>query len=326
MKSASEAFPPSFIPVFQRAEFWLNYFWIIETGEEFPELANHSQTIPADEKRGHAAIDVQSCHLDFAAGRGHGLAVRFDTALAMSTLFLRSEGGGLAELGFDDQAHWHPHVLRVEELDWICRCAALSDFNLPHPGIPLLLLHRFAPICTDGDFGFLSPMLKEAWRSLGGMSEYDVEALLNRADLRRGEFHWNRSHEGDWTIHQDENPQLQVGLYSLRVAENGEFPFSQLRTLVYETEAACRAVIKPEWRSWNNCTAVEIAHRLAETRRMEGFPILADALEEAGCDHLAILAHLRDPMQPARGAWVVELLLEEPWGSVTNRLLSPETR
>jgi hypothetical protein len=37
--------------------------------------------------------------------------------------------------------------------------------------------------------------------------------------------------------------------------------------------------------------------------------VLADALEEAGCDDLAILDHLRGPGPHVRGCWVVDLLL-----------------
>lgn len=38
-------------------------------------------------------------------------------------------------------------------------------------------------------------------------------------------------------------------------------------------------------------------------------PILADALEEAGCDSADILAHCRGPGPHVRGCWVVDLLL-----------------
>jgi hypothetical protein len=38
-------------------------------------------------------------------------------------------------------------------------------------------------------------------------------------------------------------------------------------------------------------------------------PILADALEEAGCDHEGILLHCREPGTHVRGCWVVDLVL-----------------
>jgi hypothetical protein len=40
-------------------------------------------------------------------------------------------------------------------------------------------------------------------------------------------------------------------------------------------------------------------------------PILADALEEAGCDNRDILAHCRQPTEHVRGCWVVDLLLDK---------------
>ena len=37
--------------------------------------------------------------------------------------------------------------------------------------------------------------------------------------------------------------------------------------------------------------------------------LLADALEDARCDNAKILNHCRQPGQPVRGCWVVDLLL-----------------
>ena len=53
--------------------------------------------------------------------------------------------------------------------------------------------------------------------------------------------------------------------------------------------------------------------RLAQTiyaeRAFDRLPILADALEDAGCDNADILAHCRGPGPHVRGCWVVDLLL-----------------
>jgi hypothetical protein len=63
----------------------------------------------------------------------------------------------------------------------------------------------------------------------------------------------------------------------------------------------------PRWRSE---TAVALATGIYAERAFDRLPILADALEEAGCDHPDVLAHCRDPHQPhARGCWVVDLVL-----------------
>ncbi|WP_439624169.1 hypothetical protein [Gemmata sp.] len=46
-----------------------------------------------------------------------------------------------------------------------------------------------------------------------------------------------------------------------------------------------------------------------ESRDFSAMPILADALQDAGCEHEAVLAHCRDPQQVhVRGCWVVDLV------------------
>ncbi len=40
-------------------------------------------------------------------------------------------------------------------------------------------------------------------------------------------------------------------------------------------------------------------------------PILADALEEAGCDNAEVLTHCREPGVHVRGCWVVDLVLDK---------------
>jgi hypothetical protein len=48
-------------------------------------------------------------------------------------------------------------------------------------------------------------------------------------------------------------------------------------------------------------------------RDFAAMPILADALEEAGCDNPDILSHCRNPGVHVRGCWVVDLLLGKEW-------------
>lgn len=53
----------------------------------------------------------------------------------------------------------------------------------------------------------------------------------------------------------------------------------------------------------------KIAQVIYDERRFELMPMLADALEEAGCTEDVILAHLRGPGPHARGCRVLDLLL-----------------
>lgn len=68
-------------------------------------------------------------------------------------------------------------------------------------------------------------------------------------------------------------------------------------------------LLDPAWLSWQTGTIPKLAHSIYQERAFDRLPILADALEEAGCDNAEILAHCRQPGVHARGCWVVDLVL-----------------
>ncbi len=62
--------------------------------------------------------------------------------------------------------------------------------------------------------------------------------------------------------------------------------------------------------SWRTDTAVSLARGMYESRDFSAMPILADALQDAGCDNDDVPNHCRDPKQfHVRGCWVVDLVL-----------------
>jgi len=61
--------------------------------------------------------------------------------------------------------------------------------------------------------------------------------------------------------------------------------------------------------SWRTSTAVAIAKGMYDSRDFSAMPILADALQDAGCEHADILDHCRGPGPHVRGCWVVDLVL-----------------
>jgi hypothetical protein len=67
--------------------------------------------------------------------------------------------------------------------------------------------------------------------------------------------------------------------------------------------------LNPSWLSWNNGTMVKLAQSVYEDRAFDRLPILADAIEEAGCDNIDILSHCRSGGEHIRGCWVIDLLL-----------------
>jgi hypothetical protein len=57
-------------------------------------------------------------------------------------------------------------------------------------------------------------------------------------------------------------------------------------------------------------TVMSLAKQMYTVRDFSAIPILADALQDAGCDSDTILDHCRDPKQVhVRGCWVVDLVL-----------------
>jgi hypothetical protein len=61
---------------------------------------------------------------------------------------------------------------------------------------------------------------------------------------------------------------------------------------------------------WRTDTTVSLASQMYESREFSAMPILADALQDAGCDSEDILSHCRDANQAhVRGCWVVDLVL-----------------
>ncbi len=61
--------------------------------------------------------------------------------------------------------------------------------------------------------------------------------------------------------------------------------------------------------SWLTPTVIRLAQTIYDERRWDALPILADALEEAGCDNADLTAALRGPGPWCRGAWPLDLLL-----------------
>jgi hypothetical protein len=70
-----------------------------------------------------------------------------------------------------------------------------------------------------------------------------------------------------------------------------------------------RVFLDPRWLSQQAATVGQLADAIYTERAFERLPILADALEEAGCSAVSLLEHCRGPGPHVRGCWVVDLLL-----------------
>jgi hypothetical protein len=63
------------------------------------------------------------------------------------------------------------------------------------------------------------------------------------------------------------------------------------------------------WRTSNGAAGVRVAEAIYDDEAFDDLPILADALEDAGCDSDDLLSHLRQPSRHVRGCWALDLVL-----------------
>jgi hypothetical protein len=63
--------------------------------------------------------------------------------------------------------------------------------------------------------------------------------------------------------------------------------------------------------SWRTTNVVALAQAAYDDRAFDRLPILADALEDAGCTDAEILNHCRQSAEHVRGCWVVDLLISK---------------
>jgi hypothetical protein len=61
--------------------------------------------------------------------------------------------------------------------------------------------------------------------------------------------------------------------------------------------------------AWRTATVLGVAQALYDERRFDRMPVLADALEDAGCDEAEVLAHCRQPGEHMPGCWALDQVL-----------------
>jgi hypothetical protein len=130
-----------------------------------------------------------------------------------------------------------------------------------------------------------------AWLTARGRAREAASAAVELA--RR--HHPRRHHRPDAPSPVATLPEQRVGLLVRDIVGN---PFR-------------RPTISPDWLAWNGGTVGNIAWEIYDDRAFDHLPVLADALEDAGCADAELLCHCREPGDHVRGCWVIDLLLNQ---------------
>ena len=118
------------------------------------------------------------------------------------------------------------------------------------------------------------------------------------------------------TLRQSSRMAARAALYAADLVAWGEGEEGRQAERLAQHRLYCDVLGQPRltrldasWLRWHDGTVAKMARAIHSERCFADLPILADALEEAGCTDGAILEHCRSEPIHARGCWVVELLL-----------------
>jgi hypothetical protein len=163
-----------------------------------------------------------------------------------------------------------------------------------------------------------SPIYNEAVRTARAISKKapdweDLEYLANRARYCSFENSWEyrgavEGHEDEeytdegWSQEVKDRIGNAEGQTHVFMDEQGRQEWALKDVFHYRTVS-----VRPDWLT---STVTALATGIYEERAYDRMPILADALQDAGCADDEILDHCRDANQVhVRGCWVVDLVL-----------------
>jgi hypothetical protein len=86
---------------------------------------------------------------------------------------------------------------------------------------------------------------------------------------------------------------------------------------IFGNPFAEQPTLERSWLRWNDGTIPKLAEGIYRDRAFEQTPVLADALEDAGCTNADILTHCRSGGDHVRGCWLIDAILELTQGPLT---------
>ena len=113
---------------------------------------------------------------------------------------------------------------------------------------------------------------------------------------------WEDFHHIDWMFGRGTGSTLDVADELREQADNQ--PFADALRCIFGSPFRTSAFV-PEWRT---ATVVQLAAAIEDGKAFDRMPVLADALEEAGCADARALAHCRADTAHYLGCWVLDAI------------------
>jgi hypothetical protein len=169
--------------------------------------------------------------------------------------------------------------------------------------------------CSDDGFidfrSWLVMQGREVFETVMAAPDYLGEITLKHWVMRYESFGYmaSRAYErksGGREIPYLERPRGRLRLKGRFLTKKQSFRrrFPVLAKLLWQPPE-----IDPSWLSWRGGFIPGMARTFEQERRWGDLPVLADALEDAGCQSPLILDHCRAGLRHARTCWVINFLM-----------------
>jgi hypothetical protein len=208
----------------------------------------------------------------------------------------------LGELEWTGNANWASHLL-----EWFLtepgEDPATGALGLLCEGLDRnggFWMHGSGGFC-EGIHGWLSPTKTKEF--LEGLSAIELPTTSEQEAQLVAEIGIDRAYDGVLLERMRRIAGAAVA------AEHGVLWAND----VYESQSnrmSPAAAIAPSWLTHADGAAVRLAEAMRDSADFAALPILADALEEAGCTNAEILTHCREPGEHVWCCWVVDRILE----------------
>jgi predicted component of type VI protein secretion system len=144
--------------------------------------------------------------------------------------------------------------------------------------------------------------------SIGRGPECDIQ--VGGSDVERRHCEVRRDEDGAWLCDRTGGNRCllndeRLGPWEVRRLRPGDVV--QVGESQFRVTAQVR--INPAWLRANERAALELVRAALATGDLAALPVVADALEEAGCDDAELLAHCREPGTERCARWVLQELL-----------------